>query len=316
MNTTSQQKQNEYEALNNQPILVVGELLIDALPSGPRPGGAPFNFAQHLQRMGSHVRLISSVGCDEHGDRLLETVQSTGLRVDWIQRDPQHPTGLVDVVLDSAGNPAYVIAPDVAYDFIDFNRYDLEKEPLPAQVYFGSLIQRTPLGQERLHAFLNRLPASVQRIYDMNLRQACKRRDIVVASLQQAQVLKLNEQELEETVRLIGGSTTAMNHDRLIRALMNLFAIDQVILTRGPNGAVVYTCDQCVRLAAGLLRPEDIVDTVGAGDAFLAGFIASQQRNQPLTSSLHCAMQLAEKICQIEGAIPSDNATYQDIFTH
>ena len=149
-------------------ILVLGEILFDELPEGNRPGGAPFNFARHLNNLGEDVSFVSSTGRDENGVDLLKVLLASGLNPNWMQRHPKAATGCVSITLNQNGVPAYEIATNAAYDFINF-----EKLPpmTPAMVYFGSLIQRTTGGRERLHRFLETLPKSTARLYDVNFRK-------------------------------------------------------------------------------------------------------------------------------------------------
>lgn len=222
-------------------VLVLGEILFDEFPDEKRPGGAPFNFAQHLHRLGQEVHFVSSVGQDENGRELINTVHASGLATDTIQRHPDASTGRVAVTLHGNGIPTYDIIAPVAYDFIDFDV--ISPKEVPQMVYFGSLIQRTASGRERLQAFLKTLSDSVLRFYDVNFRDGCATADILLPSL----------------------------------------------------------------------RAEQIVDTVGAGDAFAAMLAQCILSGATAEQTLHRCTQLAEFVCTTSGAIPQDETIYQSL---
>src|SRR5215211_226769 len=100
------------------PIVALGELLWDLLPAGPRAGGAPFNFAFHCHQLGHPAVIVSRVGDDDLGRRLRAEVRRLGLSDEFIQTDPDHPTGTVRVAVDAGGQPSYEIVEDVAWDYI------------------------------------------------------------------------------------------------------------------------------------------------------------------------------------------------------
>ncbi|MBC8207033.1 MAG: carbohydrate kinase [Kiritimatiellales bacterium] len=288
-------------------ILVLGEILFDELPEGNRPGGAPFNFARHLNHLGCDVRFVSSTGRDENGVALLKVLLESGLNPNWVQRHPKAATGGVSVTLNKYGVPAYEIAANVAYDFIDF-------EELPAMspelVYFGSLIQRTAGGRKRLHRFLETLPESVLRFYDVNFRDGCVSKEIVVPSLEQTDVLKLNDEELPMIGKLTG---SALTEDKLADWLMERFSIRHLALTRGADGCALYCDGQKFEEPPGPLKKEDVIDTVGAGDSFAAvlahGILTGTNPRQILKR----ATRLAEFVCTVPGAVPDDDSFYQSL---
>jgi fructokinase len=291
-------------------ILAIGEILFDELPGGRRPGGAPFNFAQHLHRMGEEVLFVSAVGTDAAGGELMDAVRSSGLDRRLIQRDGAHATGRVEVSLDEHGVPDYTIIEDVAYDHIDFKK--LPALPKVDLLYFGSLIQRTPDGRKRLQQFLREQPSSVLRFYDVNFRHGCDNPDILIPSLEQTDLLKLNEDELAAAGEMIGSS---LQGDALAAQLMEQFGIRQIAMTRGARGSTLYCGAQKFEEPAGAVTKEQIVDTVGAGDAFasvLARCILNETDPQTM---LRQATALAEQVCTIAGAVPADDRFYDKIQT-
>ncbi|MFO7937320.1 MAG: carbohydrate kinase [Kiritimatiellia bacterium] len=289
-------------------ILVLGEILIDKLPTGPRPGGAPFNFAQHLQRLDHEVRFVSAVGAhDKEGRDLLEVVKQAGLDPDSVQRHPEAATGRVEVTLDAAGVPCYDIVDDVAYDFINF---DLIPPMSPDMVYFGSLIQRTEHGRTGLQTYLQSLPESVLRFYDVNFRNGCTSAEILIPSLMQTDILKLNDDELV----MIGKLTESdLCGDMLVEHLMNKYGISQIALTRGPNGCALYRNGEKTEAPPGPLRSDDIADTVGAGDSFAAMLTHCILNNTDAGTTLALCTRIAEYICTVPGAVPDNDLIYKSL---
>ena len=292
-------------------FLIIGEILIDELPGGGRPGGAPFNVARHLIRLGGMVSLVSRVGNDAAGTRLLSLARAAGLKTQSVQLDPIHQTGRVTVELDHNGVPTYDILRDVAYDHIDFHQA-VAPDAWHKTIYFGSLIQRSEQGRKNLHDFLSREPASANRLYDMNLRPGCDRVDVVIPSLEKTDVLKINDEELEVTGRLMGSS---LQGDALVERLMDVFGIQAVALTKGPAGAALFMNGEYHERSASDVSPLKIIDTVGAGDAFTSVLAWGLEHGLPPAEILERADRLAGRVCCIPGAVPEDDEFYEDIKT-
>src|SRR4026207_495174 len=102
------------------PIVALGELLWDLLPTGPQAGGATFNFAFHCHQLGHPAIIVSRVGDDDLGRELREAVKRLGMSDEFIQTDHEHPTGTVSVHVDANGQPTFTIAENVAWDFIEW----------------------------------------------------------------------------------------------------------------------------------------------------------------------------------------------------
>ena len=100
-------------------IVGIGELLWDVYPDGRKvAGGAPFNFAFHCNQLGHEAVVVSRVGDDDLGRELRDEVRRLGMSDEFIQTDREHPTGMVQVSVGADGQPDYVIAEDVAWDYI------------------------------------------------------------------------------------------------------------------------------------------------------------------------------------------------------
>jgi fructokinase len=289
-------------------ILSLGEILYDMFPDGRRLGGAPYNFAHHLNKFGYPVRFVSRVGRDEAGDAILRHLTSAGFSPDDIGIDPDHDTGWVQVSLDGSGSPTFRITTGVAYDFIFQDGHAAALvEKAPELIYFGSLIQRTRFGFRTLHEILDRRQSGSRLFYDMNLREGCHKAEILEASLGRADILKLSDEELSASARLLGISGGG---DALVEMFRRKFDISTVALTRGSAGSSLYMDDR--RYSGAAEAGVQVADTVGAGDgyaAMLAAGILDGLQPETLVSE---AARFSARLCTVSGAIPEDDAFYDE----
>jgi fructokinase len=286
-------------------IIVFGEILLDIFPDYIRIGGAPFNFAFHLHRLGLPVRFVSRVGRDENGEKIRAFVKTQGFPTSDLQIDAARPTGTVQVALDAGGSPKFDIRAGVAYDEIDLAPLaeTLAAQP-PKLFYFGTLAQRTLAAHKRLLGVLDTLSAQTCCFYDINLRQGAKDPDIVAASLERSRILKLSEEELHWLQLHLGapGETEACLvwlHDR--------YDLELIALTFGAQGSLLSTPAGVTR--CGPATVEAVVDAVGAGDAYAALLAYGYLRKWPLDQILKRATAFAAEICRLPGAVPTDADT-------
>lgn len=288
-------------------ILVVGEILFDVFEKEKQLGGAPFNFAYHLKNFGFPVRYISRIGNDTHGKEILNILEHHHFNIDDIQIDAKYDTGTVIVQLSSSGNPTFHINTDVAYDYINY----LPKEhstliDMADFIYFGTLVQRSKQGFENIQRFMeNRRPDTVC-FYDINLRPDCYSEKVILTSLEHADILKLNTQELDECKRIFRFSK---NNDAFIHFLMDQYALKIVAITRGDKGSELYTKEG--HFQAKINRVSSIVDTVGAGDAYSSMLAVGIIKGWEPARILSIASMFASRICEIRGAIPESQESYE-----
>jgi fructokinase len=181
-------------------ILCFGEILWDFLPDGLHAGGAPFNVAYHLHRLGQPTRVVSAVGADVLGDELLRRLGNWGLPTDGVARVPDRPTGYVRATVGPDGDARYEIAADVAWDRIAVDAGTHAATATARALVFGSLAQRAPANRAALERLRAALPAAALRIFDVNLRPPHDDLDLVRALARHATVLKLNAVEVVDTV--------------------------------------------------------------------------------------------------------------------
>ena len=285
-------------------ILSFGEILYDVFPDTQRLGGAPFNFAYHLHAFRLPAILVSRVGDDSFGRQILGFVQDN-VGGEGLQIDPLHGTGRVAVEVDESGIPAFDILDDVAYDYIAYDSgvEKIAKAP-PALIYFGTLAQRHETSRSTLKRVIAETGTPI-RLYDMNLRQPYYSKEIVAWSLMACHAVKLNDDELDlcRTFFPYGG-----DRESWIDALMEHFDLDWVCLTRGERGSVLY--GPSGRFKVERVPRHDVVDTVGAGDAYTAILALGILKGWHPETILQRATSFAGAICQERGAIPQTDDFY------
>ena len=283
-------------------VYIFGEVLFDGFPDGSEVlGGAPFNVAWHLQALGDQPKFVSSVGLDEQGDRIRAAMVAWGMSTSDLQDDDAHPTGRVRVEIRD-GEPHYEIEADAAYDFIDPS--ETPRAGAGDLVYHGSLALRNAASREAFEACTADPACSI--FVDVNLRPPWWRQAEVEAMLERARWAKMNEAELHALG--FGGETL----DENMRHFQERFRLEQLIVTRGREGATVSTAtgEVCSRPPP---APERVVDSVGAGDSFSAAYLHGMRAGWPIERTLDVAQRLASMIIGIRGATPTDRSFYASL---
>lgn len=286
-------------------VLLFGEVLFDAFPDRMVLGGAPFNVARHLHGFGIDARLVSRTGSDEHRARLLSAMAEFGMVNAGLQSDPVHPTGIVQVETGPEGH-RFAILPDQAYDFIDASAARAFAGAAPADmVYFGTLAQRAATSRHALDAVL--AGTGAPRLLDLNLRTPWYDLPVLERSLNLADTLKLNNEELTALTALLD-----LPRDSLAAGaeLLRRYALQALLVTCGEQGAWLLDHDGNFTEAASI-RLTSIADTVGAGDAFSAVFMAGTLYGWAPALTLQRANAFAAAICGLHGAIPEGDGLYR-----
>ena len=279
-------------------VVGIGEVLWDLLPDGPQLGGAPANFAYHAQALGANAVVITRVGNDPRGKEIRTRFQEMGLSVVGIQQDESAPTGTVSVSLANGGIPAYVIHENVAWDYLTASRFAQDQVRSAQAVCFGSLAQRHMVSRQAIQQLLSCTPAGALRVLDVNLRQNFFTREVIEHSLNLANVLKLNDQELPVLADMF---SLAGDPRHQIQSLAVRFGLQVVALTCGAEGSCLYRANQWTRGAAAAVN---VKDTVGAGDAFTAALCIGLLRGLKLEEINIAANRLAAYVCSCAGAMP------------
>lgn len=279
-------------------IVAIGEILWDVFPDGPRFGGAPANFAcsaAELAKDNASVTLVSAIGDDTLGRDALVALSNRNVCTEAIQTNPL-PTGRVDVELDEAGIASYTFAENCAWDHLTWSQ---ELERLAAScdaVCFGTLGQRSAESRETIQRFIRSTPEHCLRVFDINIRPPFIADQWILNSLESATAIKLNEDELPIVAELcdcVGGEIEVLQH------LSKRFELQLAALTRGERGSLILAGDQLSELSG---RKVQVIDTVGAGDAFTASMVLDMLGNTNIETMNQRANALSSYVCTQAGA--------------
>lgn len=296
-------------------VIVFGEVLFDHFPGYRKFGGAPFNFAYHLKQFGMDVRFISKVGNDKAGDEILKILISHGFDTNDIQIDKKFPTGYVEIQLDKKGIPSYHIVKNTAYDNIIINN-NIERyleDAKTTMMYFGTLIQRSSVAEKEFKKIFQLKSKNAKGFYDINLRKDCYSKGIIQNSLEVTNILKINDEELEEMENMFHLEIKEANKKKFIDYIFEKYPIEIIAITKGEKGSEFITHDSHFRIDA--RTPSKIGDTVGAGDAFASVLAYGILNNMDLKTVTEMASAFAAHVCENIGAIPHDLDIYSRILS-
>ena len=289
-------------------IFAIGEVLWDMLPTGKEVGGAPGNFAYHCRKLGADAEVISRVGDDDLGHELLGFYSSVGLSIEHIVVDRKHPTGAVDVKLETDGQAHYVFRDDVAWDHLHADADTLALLKTADAICYGTLAGRRTESLRAIQAMIAAPPETTLRVFDVNLRAPHYTPETVLVLLKSADILKLNDEELSVIGQMLGltlSTPTTLDPVSPARWLMDRYNYKLLVLTRGDRGSLLLAADGVsgYRMSDYRSRPVQVVDTVGAGDAFTAAAVIGFLAGRPLDEINRTASDLAAKVCTFPGAM-------------
>ena len=287
-------------------IVGLGEILWDVFPERKVLGGAPANFAYHISQFGFDGCAVSAIGTDPLGTELLDSLAQRQLN--HLIEKTDFPTGMVKVSIDNWGVPCYEICEDAAWDNIPFTPAIAEIAKETQVVCFGSLAQRHEVSRATIHAFLDAMPKDSLKIFDINLRLHYYTKEVIEKSLERADILKINDEEVVKIAQLFGWN---LSEKEVCKRLLSMYNLDILILTKGTKGSWVLTPKEESFLATPKIS---IADTVGAGDSFTAAFIASHLHGRCLSDSHQLAVEVSAYVCQQHGAMPRLADAHLELF--
>ena len=279
-------------------IVGLGEVLFDVLPTGKQSGGAPANFAYVSSQLGNQGIVASRVGSDEDGRGILKGLKSKSVDVSHIQTDAKHQTGTVKVSLEN-GQPGYEITANVAWDFIELTEDWRDLAANCDAVCFGTLAQRNSISRKTIQDFVNLTRHDCLRIFDVNLRQNYYSVEILHESLESANVVKLNNDELPKICELF--EIKRADEKQSAKNLREKFDLRLICLTRGANGSLLLTENEFNENSGVEIK---IADTIGAGDAFTAALTHGFLRRWSLDEINVFANKVGAFVASQTGAMP------------
>jgi fructokinase len=281
-------------------ILGIGELLWDMLPQGPQLGGAPANYGVMAGRLGDDAFVISRIGRDALGDEAIRVLKLFPVNGGQLQIDPQQPTGQVTVQLKD-GQPSYTIHQPVAWDFFEQTEDWLALAGKADAICFGSLAQRSECSRRTIHALVKATRPECLRIFDVNLRAPFYSSEIVRESLSLATVMKMNDAEVPLVLHLLGLPVAVSLREGAERLLAEFPQLRLVAITRGGEGSLLVGGSECDEHAG---VPIQVVDTIGAGDAFTAAMTHYLLRGASLKTLNEAGNRWGSYIASRSGAMP------------
>ncbi len=268
-----------------------GETLWDVFGKDKVMGGAAFNVAAHLRKLGAQAILISGIGDDANGQEILSILNKRDMATSCIYITQEHPTGIVQVKLDSQGIPSYDIVYPSAWDFIKFEG----EVPNNSTLIFGTLALRNSVSRDTLMMIKDKFS---RKVFDINLRKPFYDEKVIINGLIDCNILKINDEEM-----LLLAQYMNVSEDNVIQYLFEKFSISLIIQTLGSKGAEISTTDG-KRFKA---QPPQVqvVDTVGCGDSFLAGFLYFYDTTHDIQHALDKAVKLSSLVASKRGAVPN-----------
>lgn len=282
----------------NKPVVVgIGELLWDVLPTGKRAGGAPINFVYHATCQGAEGYAISAVGNDVSGTEIIQELEKNHIVSNYIST-VGYPTGRVMVELKE-GIPDYTIIEGVAWDHIPLTQASIDLMKRADAVCFGTLAQRSSDSRQTLSTLLSYMPDHALRFFDINIRQSYYSKELIETLLRQANVLKINDEELE-LLRPMFGLPEGI--DEACRWLLRSYRLRYLVLTAGAAYSTIYSEGERSTLPTPRVK---VADTVGAGDSFSGAFVYAILTGKSLSEAHRKAVETAAFVCTKQGAWPA-----------
>ena len=290
-------------------ICGIGEALFDIFQGAQVLGGAPLNVAVHAQQLTSKKNgrgiVLSRIGQDYLGKQVTEKLSERNMDTQFIQSDPDHATGQVYVQIDDDGQPSYDIVANAAWDWL---QYDPDMDSLAQQcdaVCFGSLAQREAQTRGTIYRFLETCRPSTIRLFDVNIRLDFYSRQIITRSVEHANALKLNEEELPLVYKLLGLGTADLENPRdAMLKIMKQFQINWIAYTRGAKGTTIHTPSHFYEGIPAIANPVEGADAVGAGDSVAATCLAGAVLRKPWQDVADLANKVGAYVASQCGATP------------
>ncbi|MCM4155470.1 carbohydrate kinase [Gramella sp. AN32] len=285
-------------------VVCFGEVLWDLLPSGKEIGGAPLNVALRLNSLNISTTIISRVGNDEHGRKLVEYLESKGLN-SLIQEDSIYNTGLVDVKINDSGNASYEIQYPAAWDHIEYENSAIKTVSSADVFIYGSLACRNEKSASTLFKLLKK---AKYKVFDLNLRKPYYKVEILLKLMEEADLIKVNEEELNEICELLGERQLSIAEN--MKFLSRKTNTGHLCVTRGACGVILLHKDNFYHNTGHYIK---VKDSIGAGDSFLAGYISNLIKGQEPNIALDYACAIGSIVATKKGA--NSEVTMEEVNT-
>lgn len=277
-------------------IVCFGEVLWDVFPTHTKIGGAPLNVASRLRSFGNDVAIISAVGQDEFGNKILEYLKECGININYVQVNKQYKTGKVKVMLNEKGSASYDIKHPRAWDKIRLTEINKDVVKNSDAFVFGSLAARDDSSRSTLFKLIE---LANYKIFDLNLRPPYYTKEVLIHLMNKADFIKFNDDELYEVSKAMGSKYHSLEQNLMYMA--DKTNTKHICVTKGHHGAVLLYNDKLYYNSGFLIK---VIDTVGAGDSFLGALISHLLNKINPQEAIDFACAVGAMVAQNEGANP------------
>lgn len=285
-------------------LLIAGEIFWDQFPNGSlRQGGSALNVAWHLRGLDMHPCFISRIGQDDLGLKLVQAMKKWDLSTEFLQLDSQHSTGVVKVLLDENKKATFISPPIAALDYIEypssFNTFTRD-----CTLYHGTFILRNEVSRKTIQRIRN---SGLKVFMDLNLRDPYWSPELLNEYVKNLEVLKLSDDEFAN----LSGKQNLSSHEQLdwLQDLMKQRNIRNVLYTLGDKGSFWIQENETLFESA---KKVQVVDSIGAGDAFVAAVLFMMTLEFSKSEILKAASGLAAEICTVSGATSNEKQIYKN----
>ena len=277
-------------------VVCFGEILWDVFPTHKKIGGAPLNVASRLSSFNHSVTMLSAIGQDEYGNKLIDYLKENNINTDCIQVLHEYKTGKVKVMLNDKGSASYDIKYPRAWDKISLTEGSKLAVQNSDAFVFGSLVARDDASRKTLYALLD---IAKHKIFDLNLRPPYYTQDVLTYLMQKADFIKFNDDELYEVSKKMGSKYNSLEQNLMFIAEET--KTKHICVTKGSYGAVLLYNGKLFYNSGFLIK---VVDTVGAGDSFLGTLISQLLNKVNPQEAIDFACAVGALVAQSEGANP------------
>lgn len=274
-----------------------GEVLFDVFQNHKKIGGAPLNLALRISSFGFPIAMISAVGNDEEGKTIVDYMVNNRLNAEGMVTTESFKTGLVDVQIDERGSASYSIAYPAAWDHIEHTD-PIQQIIKEADVFlYGSLACRSKVSKNTLLQLLEN--KHLYKVFDVNLRKPHYTMDTLQELMDHADFIKFNDEELIEISNNLGAKSDSIEEQMLF--ISKVTNTKSICVTKGKHGAVLLWKDEFYYNPGYSIK---VVDTVGAGDSFLAALITKLLSNNNPQKAIDFGSAIGAMVASCEGANP------------
>ena len=277
-------------------LVCFGEVLWDVFPTHKKIGGAPLNVALRLQSLDNNVSIISRIGNDKKGHKIEAYINKQGLNTENLQLDKSLKTGKVQVMLNEKGSASYEIKYPRAWDKIELTEKSKSITAKADAFVFGSLIARDETSKHTLYELLK---LAKYKIFDVNLRKPYYTIGVLSYLMKQADFIKFNDDEIFEIAKKLKPNTNSLEQN--IRFIAEYTNTKSICVTKGRHGAILFYNDTFYYNSGYQIK---VVDTVGAGDSFLATLINKLLKEDHPQEAIDYACAVGALVAGSKGANP------------